>query len=415
MSSAFRYLNYVYPLRPTKAQHRALEAISEAQRQLYNAALQERIDAWQKARHSITYVDQCKSLTLIRADGHDQLPVNLQRGTLARIDRAFQAFYRRAKAGLTPGFPRFKPRSRWTGFAFKEAAGLRVLEDGQRLRFQGVPGTLRLNRHRPLPEGGVVKSATFTSVGHGWQVALQVAIPVSAEAWAPLAVDTRPDIGLDLGIHTFAMRSDGLPVTSPPAPDYSARRRLQRSLSRKRRGSRAWRQVRQRLAGQQRHEANARQHHAHVESARLTKAFRCLVVEDLQVVNLTRSAAGTLEQPGRNVKSKSGLNKAILQQGWSDFVNKLTYKAENAGGLVIRVKPAHTSQDCSGCGQRVPKPLQERTHACPDCGLVLDRDHNAARNILFRAAREDKLPGRQESPSGKAEMAPETTRDRPAA
>lgn len=408
MDSAFRYLNYVYPLRPTKAQHRALEHISEQQRQLYNAALQERIDAWRKGRISISYVDQCKSLTLIRADGLDAVPVNLQRGTLARIDRAFQAFYRRAKAGQTPGFPRFKPRTRWSGFAFKEASGLRVLDAGKRLRFVGVPGAVRIHQHRPLPAGSVVKSATFSQAGNGWQVALQLAIPVSESSWADIRSDQRPDAGIDLGVNTWAMLSQGIGLSSPPEPDWAQRRRLQRSLARKHKGSRARMVVRKQLAALQRHEANTRKHHAHVESHRLAMTYRCIVVEDLQVANMTRSASGSLEAPGRNVSAKSGLNRSMLSQGWSDFVNKLVYKAEDAGGLVIKVKPNHTSQDCSSCGERVPKALHVRTHRCKHCGLVLDRDHNAALNILFRAAREDKLPGRHESPRCHAEMAPET-------
>lgn len=109
---------------------------------------------------------------------------------------------------------------------------------------------------------------------------------------------------------------------------------------------------------------------------------------------MTRSAKGSVEEPGENVKQKSGLNRSLLDQGLGDFIFKLTYKAESASGKVIKVNPRGTSQQCSGCGAIIEKKLSQRTHDCPSCGLQLHRDHNAARNILFRAAREDKIPAR---------------------
>lgn len=405
--------NFVYALKLTARQHHAMDGLLEQQRLLYNAALQERCDAWAKARRSITYIDQCKSLTQIRADdgvGYGSLPLNLSRGTLAKLDRAFQAFYRRCKRGETPGFPRFKPMSRWDSLTFKEMSGLRIRSEGRRLSFAGLPGSLRVRCHRPFPEASVPKSATFTRTATGWHVSLLLAVPMlQAAEWRPIELDERPDVGLDLGIEAFAMDSEGRVIPSPHRPMDRQRRRLQRALSRKKRGSRRRQQAKARLAKLSGTESAARKHHAHVQSYRLAKAFRVMAVEDLSIGNMTRSAKGTSEAPGSNVEQKAGLNKAILHQGWSDFLFKLSYKAESAGGRVVSIKPHGTSQDCSGCGVKVPKRLSERRHLCPQCGLDLHRDHNAARNILLRAAREDKIPARLQ-PSGFSTAVPRESR-----
>ena len=151
---------YRYRLLPTAKQHRALECVLESQRLLYNAALQERADAWRKAKVSITCYDQHKSLTLIRADdpdGYGAMPVRLSRATLQRLEEAFKGFFRRVRAGQAPGFPRFKPMSRWDSFGFSEFSGIRL--NGRRLRFKGMPGGLRVHLHRQLPDAGTLCDA----------------------------------------------------------------------------------------------------------------------------------------------------------------------------------------------------------------------------------------------------------------
>lgn len=394
------YRNYAYRLKVRPAQYERLELLLEQQRLLYNAALQERIDCYRKTGKGLSYVDQCQSLTQVRADdpsGCGALPVNVSRGTLSILDRAMQAFFRRVKAGAAPGFPRFRSMSRWSSLSFKEMSGLRLSKSLGSLTFAGLGGFIRIRRHRRLPTGAVPKSAVLRQTVLGWELSSLVAIPMQdASSRLPIEQNSKPDVGIDLGIESFLTTSDGeqIPSLNMGRQRAAETRRLQRSLARKKKGSARRRRAIQRLAKHAAHIALARKSYAHQVSAQLVKRFRCIVAEDLQLVNMTKTAKGTAEHPGQNVQQQASLHRAILDQGWGDFLFKLTYKAESAGGLVIQVKPHGTSRQCSGCGQIVKKSLSDRHHHCLHCQLTLHRDHNAARNILSRAAREDKIPAR---------------------
>src|SRR6516162_9637669 len=188
------FLTYPYGLRPTRLQYAALEEILEGQRLLYNAALEERIEAWHRCGKLITRVDQCKSLTTVRGDdpqGYGSVPANLSRWTVYRLDDAFAAFLRRAKAKTTKanrtdakrtnaktgkiGFPRFRGKGRWRSFGFAEFSGIRLIE--QALVFKGLAGRLKLHMHRPPPAGAAIRSCVFTKVGRSWSVSLQIDVP----------------------------------------------------------------------------------------------------------------------------------------------------------------------------------------------------------------------------------------------
>src|SRR5262245_9555498 len=149
-------LTYRYRVLPSKRQHRALERILESQRELYNAALEERIDAYRKRGLTRSYVDQCRALTEWRQSDPEgaAVPVNLQRWTLKRLDEAYQAFFRRVKASTKPGFPRFRGKGRFDSFGFREFRGIGFARG--RIRFRGIPGSLRVHLHRPLPEGASI-------------------------------------------------------------------------------------------------------------------------------------------------------------------------------------------------------------------------------------------------------------------
>lgn len=360
------YLTYKYRLLPTKRQHSALAAILEDQRQLYNAALEERIDCYRKTGSGRTYVDQCKALTeWRRTDASAAMcPLNIQRWTIKRLDNAFKAFFRRAqtKNGRS-GFPRFRGKGWWSSFGFNETAGIRF--DGKRLRWRGMPGGLRVHLHRSIPEGALVRSYVVSRDHKGWTACLQIAVS---------AADPRPCdrvVGLDLGLNVFAFQSDGNAVASPRIARRVERelRRRQRALSRCKRSSARRMKARDRLHRLHTKIADTRSTWMHQKSARLVRDYDLIAVERLNVKGL---AAGRLAKP-------------IHDASWSDFIAKLRYKAERAGAQLIEVDPRFTSQDCSGCGTRVPKTLAVRTHSCPSCGLVLDRDHNAALNVLHKA------------------------------
>ncbi len=358
-------LTYSYRLLPTKQQHRALETILESQRQLYNAALEERIDAYRKANLTRTYFDQTKALTEWRqADPEaSSLPANLQRATLKRLDEAYKGFFRRVKRGGKPGFPRFRGKGWFDSFGFREFAGI-TMRAG-RLRFKGMPGSLRVHLHRPIPTEAIVKSCVFRRDVKGWMVGLAVALPTVSLREGERAV------GIDLGITTFAALSDGALIPSLKAARRaeSRLRIAQRALARRKRGSKgrgkARNEVRRCHAATVRRRANQ----LHQASARLVRDYDVIAIEALNVKGLARSS----------------LAKDVHDASWAKFISLLRYKAARAGARLIEVDPRNTTQDCSGCGVRVPKQLGDRQHECPHCGLSIDRDLNAARNILYRA------------------------------
>jgi len=357
-------LTFKYRLLLSKHQYRALAAICEAQRILYNAALEERIDCYRKTGRSLSYMTQAMSLKTIRADdadGYGAIPANLSRATLQRLHRAFDGFFRRTKAGGKAGFPRFKSKDRWRSFGFAEFSGIRF--DGKRLRFKGLPGGLRVHLHRPLPEGKLL-SCQFIRDAKGWSVALQMKAAV-----AERRAVSRP-VGIDVGLNTFAYLSDGVIISNPRVARRAERelRRRSRALSRCKRGSNRRKKIKARVTTLHAKIANTRRTYLHQQSAIIVRNYDLIAIEDLNVKGLAASM----------------LAKSVHDAGWSIFANMLSYKAERAGATLIRVDPKLTSQTCSGCGVIVKKGLAERVHSCPDCGLVLDRDHNAALNILHR-------------------------------
>jgi putative transposase len=358
-------LTYRYRLLPTAPQHRALEEILEGQRQLYNAALEERIGAYRKAGVSRTYVDQCRALTeWRRCDAEASgLPALLQRATLKRVDDAYRGFFRRLKSGGKPGFPRFRGKGRFDSFGFREFRGVRF--EQARIRFKGLVGSLRVHLHRPLPEGAPIRSCTFRRDVKGWTVGFSLEVQENTPSTGSRAV------GVDLGISVFAALSDGGFIPSLRAARRAERslRVAQRALARKAAESRSRLKARRAVGRCHAATARARANHLHQASARLVRNYDLIAVEHLNVRGLAASA----------------LAKDVHDASWAKFLSMLRYKAACAGVRIVEVDPNGTSQDCSGCGVKVPKALEIRRHECPHCGLGIDRDLNAARNILNRA------------------------------
>jgi putative transposase len=357
-------LTYRYRLLPTKRQHQALQSILEAQRQLYNGALEERIDAYRKAGVTRGYMDQTKALTELRQSDPEfaALPANLQRATLKRLDDAYRGFFRRVKSGGKPGFPRFRGKGWFDSFGFREFSGISL--HAGRIRFKGMPGTLRIHWHRPMPVDAVIKSCVFRREGKGWNVSFATAVLARPMRGGHRAV------GVDLGITTFAVLSDAAFIPSLRAARRAERRLrlVQRALSRKKRGSAGRRKARLAVARCHAKTARRRTNYLHQASARLVRDYDVIAIEALNVKGLARSA----------------LAKDVHDASWARFISMLRYKAEWAGARLVEVDPQDTTQDCSGCGVKVPKELGDRIHDCPHCGLSINRDLNAARNILHR-------------------------------
>jgi putative transposase len=358
-------LTYRFRILPSKRQHRALERILETQRQLYNAALEERIDAFRKAGVTRTFFDQCKALTEWRKsdDEASSLPVRLQRGTLKRLDEAYRGFFRRLRAKKKAGFPRFRGRGWFNSFCFQSFSGI-SLQNG-RMRFKGMPGSLRIHAHRPIPSQNEIRRCIFRRDARGWYVSLATRV-LSA---APRSGDRR--VGIDVGVRTLAVLSDGGFVPSLRAARRAARRLrvLQRALARTAKGSRGRRIARNAVARGHAAIARQRANYLHQASARMVRDYDVIAVERMRIEPLARSF----------------LAKDVLDGSWRTFISMLRYKAEKAGARMIEVDSRNTSQDCSACSRRVPKRLGDRYHRCSYCGLQIDRDLNAARNILNRA------------------------------
>ena len=357
------FLTFKYPLSPSKRQHAALMAICESQRILYNAVLEERIDCYSKTGKGRSYIDQCKALAECRRDLPEMaaLPSNLQRWTLKRLDDAYAGFFRRVKAGGKAGFPRFRGKGWWSSFGFAEFSGIRW--DGKRLRFRGMPSGLKVHLSRPLPPDADIRSCVFRRDGRRWSVCLQIEVAAAEKRVVDKA------IGIDLGLNVFAYQSDGIVIANPRFSRRAERqmRVRQRALARCKRGSHNRLKAKERIARLHTKIVNQRTTWLHQQSARIARSYDLIAVEDLNV-------AGMIRHPT--------LARSIADASWSKFLGFIAYKAEKAGATMIRVNPKNTSQMCSGCGVIVPKSLAVRTHCCPHCGLVIDRDHNASLNIL---------------------------------
>ena len=367
----------------SRAGYAQIDAVMRECAELYNAALQERRDAYRLRGASVTlYAQQCQ-FTGVRADRPETWgarDANVGRGVLRRLDRAYQAFFRRVKAGEKPGFPRWKSGRRWRTIELAEVRP-GMVRDGV-VRVKGLP-PIRVDTRGSLPPSSQLRSLRITRRFRRLIVALGYEVPI-----APLAPG-RPAVGIDMGVTDRLMLSTGEAIPGERG-NWDAVQVAQRRLSRCRapdrrkgiRPSREWKRRKAALANLRDRERVAARNRDHRLTTDLTRRFGWIVIEDLAPHNMTRSAKGTAEEPGANVAAKSGLNRRMLDQRIGQVRRQLTYKAASAGGQVVAVDPRYTSQTCSGCGNRAAAQRREKRFQCTACGLRLDADHNAARNIL---------------------------------
>jgi len=358
-------ITHKHRLLPTKRQHAALTDILDKQRQLYNAALEERIDCYRKTGRTITNFDQNKALTKWRQSDPEAtlLPLNIQRWTLKRLDDAFNAFFKRLKSKNShAGYPRFKGSGRWNSFGFH--AFLRISFDGKRLHSKGLPGGLLVHMDRNLPKNSIIKSCIFSRNHKSWSISFQIEVSCRKRL-------TERSIGIDVGLKHLFTLSTGEQIQNIRITKRSKRklRAKQRALARCKRNSRRRQKVRKQLAYCHVKIKNTRRTYLHQVSRKLVNSYDIIAVEKLNIKELAQTR----------------LAHSVYDASWGILNHMLRYKAEKAGAQYIQVDPKYTSQDCSECGTRVPKTLSERIHKCTSCGLILDRDVNAARNVLHRA------------------------------
>ena len=338
-------------------------------RNWYNMCLAERKWAWETSRRSVTNGDQQKTAIHYRRTFRaSYVTAQTLQSVCADVDKAFQSFFRRVKAGAKAGYPRFKSHKRFSSFGFK-AYGNGVKIDGRRLRLFGI-GRVRVRWSRPIK--GLIKTVRIVRKAGKWYACFACEVDVQ-----PLPPTNRA-IGLDVGISALITTSDGDKVEHPAF--YRAAqdelRRKQRKLARAKRGSNNRKKALRALQRQHEKVSNQRKDFLHKLSRKLVNENDVIAIEDLRVANMARN---------------SRLSKSIMDSGWAMFREFLTYKAASAGRQVVVVNPAYTSKCCSQCGTVFEDfDLSTRWVEC-GCGLSLDRDHNAALNILARSGLDESL------------------------
>ena len=385
---------YTFKLYPSKTQVLAMESELRLHQALYNAALQQRVEAWRRQRKSLSYADQCKELTALRREdpAYGILNGHALQETLQRLDKAFKAFFRRLKSKANAGFPRFRSLERFPGWGYKlQGDGFKaVIGTGGRhgkVRLTGI-GFVRMRGRiasRILSTMRVVRGEILRRDG-GWILSIVV-------EGKPQRMGGTKAIGLDWGVADFATMVDGAGVVSVivnPArmrASLKALKRAGRALARKRKGGKNRAKARLRVATLHKRLRQRRHDFLHQHSARLVAEAALIAGEDIAVSNLTRSAKGDVEAPGRNVRQKAGLNREILDTAPAAFHQFLRYKAEEAGTEVILHDPRKTraSQVCPACGFVRKKTLGERLHCCVHCGHTEPRDVASARVLLALA------------------------------
>jgi putative transposase len=363
---------YKAKLRPTPAQERALDEVLWRCRMLYNVAREQRITAWQRRHVCISRYEQEAELKALRAEFPDYAAIHAHtlQAVLARLDKTYQAFFRRVQRGEKAGFPRFKGRNRCHSFTFKEYGNGARLDDG----FLLLAKLGRISVHWSRPLAGTPKTVTASKQADGWYVAISCA-EVPIQHLPPAGQET----GIDVGLESFATLANG---QSSCTPSYYRKaeaylRRCQRRVARRKQGSHRSRKAVVLRANAQQHIRKQRRDFHHKTALALVRQYDPISPEDLRV---------------RNMVQHHALAKSIADAGWRAFLSIRTFTAASAGKRVQAVNPACTSPACSGCGVTVQQGVSVRWHSCPECGASRHRDHPAALNIL-RLGQEQSGPG----------------------
>ncbi len=377
------YRTYKYRLYPTKKQEAVFNEWLETCRRLYNYFVQQRFEHWEIEKHLPkeyrvykSYFDQCKQLPELKKDNHylkrayAAVLVNVAK----RVDKTFSDFIREISEGNSKyGKPKFKYRFYYNSFTYPQPGikNQKFRIEGNRL-YLGKIGHVKIILDRKLPQEAVIKNCSIKREVNHWYAH----ISFKQIATIPeLQVNENKAVGIDLGIKTYGVLSDGEEIKNPKWLQVMEKKlvREQRNLSRKKKGSKNWRKQLIKLSKIYRKVRFQRNDFLHKETTKLTNDYDLVVLEDLQINNLVRN---------------NRLAKNISEVSWGFFQKFLSYKVNEKGKKLLVVNPRNTSQICSNCGEMVRKSLKVRIHECPNCNIVLDRDLNAAKNILQRGLEE---------------------------
>jgi putative transposase len=391
-------LAYQYRLRPTKSQSAQMEDWLDLLRRQYNYRLAERFHWWESNRCPVNacplvcsiappaeqpeYYSQKRNLvqTKNKFPEYSNIYSDVLQDCIGRVKKTFDRFVKACRSGKRSGKPRFKQRSRYRSFTYP-----RIKADCIKTKFITLPkiGDVKIILHRPIPDGFVIKTCTVVCKADGWYVTLslhddaRVAGGIKPDAISHTVPTIFPDVdpekivSIDVGLKDFLVTSNNEVVAVPQFARRNEKRRrlLNKSLSRKKKKGTVRRQkAGKKLSQHYQKVARQRRDFQFKTAKRLLDKYDIIVHEDLNIKRL----------------AKTRLSKSILDAGWGEFIEIVTVKAASAGRITVAVNPSGTTQNCSGCGAKVPKDLSVRWHSCP-CGTELSRDHNAAIVIKNRA------------------------------
>lgn len=329
-------------------------------RWLYNHFLEQRKASWEQEKKSLNYHTQAVSIPKLKQEKPSLNIVHSQvlQNVAVRIDLAFKALFRRVKSGEKAGYPRFKGKGCYDSFTFPQT-GFEIISNGLKL---SKIGTVKIKLHRQME--GKIKTCTIRRSATGkWYVSFSCITEPK-----PLSKSDKV-VAIDVGLESFATFSDGFKIPNPRffRRDEKDLAKVQRKLSKAEKGTPERKKRRKAVAKVHERIFNRRNNFCHQESRKIVNQYGIICIEDLSVNQMAHNRC---------------LSKSIHDAAWSQFAQYLSYKAENADRILIRVNPAYTSQTCSRCGHREVKKLSNRVHHCSCCGFVCDRDHNASLNIL---------------------------------
>src|SRR5258708_23586391 len=376
---------YKYRLYPNRKQTEKLQWTLDRARELYNAALEERRDAYRMCRVSISYNQQAAQLSEIKElrPEYNDIHSQVLQDVLRRVKKAYDNFFRGIKEGKTPGYPRFQGYGRYDSFTYPQS-GFSLTEDN-RVCLSKI-GTIKVKMpkgKKANPPQGSMKTCTIKREGQHWFIVFACEVGqdiVYHPVWEA--------VGIDLGLLHFATLSDGSTIENPRHMRASEHKlkKLQEVLSRKKLASKRRRKASQRVGKVHRHIRNQRKDFHHKEARKLVTHYQTIVFEKLVPSNMSKRPKPKQDEVTgqylpNGASAKAGLNKSILDAGWGMFQQICKNKAVWAGSRVLFVSPKYTSQMLSGCGAIAQNELEKPWHQC-SCGCSLDRDHNAAINIL---------------------------------
>lgn len=366
-----------FKLEPTCEQEQVLVLWLSHLRGLYNLALEHRILNYRQFRKSVSYYGQCSELPELKkvAPWLEEVPSQCLQQKLKDVESAYKRFFNHGF-----GFPKFQKRGQSESARFPDPKQFKIsFRKGKRTSFVKLPkiGSVKFVSSREIE--GTIKNCTVTRKADGFYISFQTEIELTV-------FQTRNNpIGIDRGVRTMGMTSDGECLEIPEAKIKFLEKKLgreQRVLSRKNKASKNQKKQRIRVGKIHLKIVNLRNDTLHKLTSQLAKSHGLVVMEDLKVKNMSASAKGTIENPGKYVKQKSGLNRSILRQGWSEFERQVAYKLLWNGGELVKVKPHFTSQTCSSCGHVAKENRKKEHFACKSCGHQDHADINAAKNIL---------------------------------